>query len=61
MPHIPTLIDVDDGVRCAVAFFDAEFGCWRIDVDEEAREAITGWLRPHDMRAFRDDRKAAII
>ena len=40
MPHDPVLVDVDDGVRCAVAFFDAEFGSCRIDLDEEAGEAV---------------------
>ena len=43
-PHDPTLIDLDDGVRCAMAFFDAEFGSWRIDLDKEVGEAVACWL-----------------
>jgi hypothetical protein len=42
MPHDPTLID--DCARCAMAFSDAEFGSWRIDLDEEAGEAVACWL-----------------
>jgi hypothetical protein len=54
MPHDPALVDVVDGVRCAVHFVDGEFGRWRVDFDEEAGEAITGWLGPPDnMRALR--------
>jgi hypothetical protein len=48
MPHDPALVDVVDGVRCAVHFVDGEFGRWRVDFDEEAGEAITGWLGPPD-------------
>jgi hypothetical protein len=38
------LVDVDGGVRRAVAFFDGEFGRWRVDFDEEAGEAVACWL-----------------
>ena len=48
MPHDPALVDVDDGVRCAVAFFDAQFGSWRVDLEEEARKAVACRLRPPD-------------
>jgi hypothetical protein len=35
-----------------MAFSDAEFGSWRIDLDEEAGEAVACWL--DNVGAFRD-------